>query len=128
MNIRAFYAAIPPDTFQVLGANLFFSTAFSIINCPTNKSYQINGAKVAGLVILARAIEASILASWKLTQDYFCRIFGKPAEPLSWEIKLVTSIASWCVIICLPLTPWIHSRTLFIALITSVPVILLRKD
>lgn len=82
MNIRAFYAAIPPETFQELGANLLFSTTFSIINCPTNKSPQINGVKVAGLVILAKAIEASILASLKLTHDYLRRINGKSPEPL----------------------------------------------
>lgn len=128
MNIRAFYAAMPPETFQELSANLFFSITFSIINCPTNKSPQINGVKVAGLVILAKAIEASILASRKLINDYFYRCYGVRSEPLTWEIKLVASIASWCTIIALPLDPWIHQRTVFIALITSVPVILLRKS
>jgi hypothetical protein len=87
MTIRAFYAAIPPETFQELGANLLFSTTFSMINCPTHKSAQINGVKVALLVVLAKAIEASILASLKLADDYFHRLYGKPPEPLKWEIK-----------------------------------------
>lgn len=130
MNIRVFYAAMPPETFQELGANLFFSVTFSIINCPTNKSPQINGVKVAGLVILAKAIEVSILASLKLTHDYFRHLFGKPPEPLKWEIKLVASATSWSGIIYLRtwVDPCIHPRTVFIAFTTSLPVILLRKS
>jgi hypothetical protein len=129
MTIRAFYAAIPPETFQELSVNLLFSTTFSMINCPTHKSAQINGVKVALLVVLAKAIEASILASWKLADDYFHRLYGKPPEPLKWEIKLITSAASWCLIICLPWPEsWVHPRTMLIAFITSLPVILLRKD
>jgi hypothetical protein len=129
MTIRAFYAAIPPETFQELSVNLLFSTTFSMINCPTHKSAQINGVKVALLVVLAKAIEASILASLKLADDYFHRLYGKPPEPLKWEIKRITSAASWCLIICLPWPEsWVHPRTMLIALITSLPVILLRKD
>lgn len=79
-------------------------------------------------MILAKAIEASLLASLKLTHDYLRRLYGKPPETLRWEIKLVASIASWCTIIALPLDPCIYPRTIFIALITSAPVILLRKN
>ena len=125
--IRTLYASIPTTTFQELGANLFFSITFSAIHSPTNKSSQINGVMVVGWVILAKTIEGCFLAYLKLMDDYSHHSYGKPLEPITWEGKLITSITSWLVIFSLP-ESWVSPQTRPIALIASIPVIMLRKD
>lgn len=130
MTIQGFWAAIPTGTFQDFGPNLICSTAFSFINCPTHKPRLTNVLKVAGLVVLAKAIEAFILATWKTLQDETCRRLQKDPEPLTKEIKLAASITSWVVMIYLQhyMEPKIHPRTVFIALITSIPFAFLRNQ
>lgn len=122
--IQGFWNAIPAGTFQDLSTNLFCSTLFSAINCPPHKSRQKNVMKIAGLILLAKAIETFILATWKMLQDEACRRLQKEPEPLTREIKIAAAIASWVVIINLQTS--LHPRTIFIALVTSLPTALLR--
>ncbi len=117
-----FYAA----AFQELSLNLFVSTSFSLLNHPR---HSITAAlKVAGLVFVAKSIETIILIFLKKTADHFCRVGGKPPEPLRWDIKLAASIASWSGLIYLQtrMNTGIHPRTVLIAFITSLPTMVLK--
>lgn len=130
MILDGFWAAIPPSTFQNFGANLICSTAYSFLNCPTHKPRFNNALKVAGLVLLAKTIETFILATWKTLQDDACHRLQKDPEPLTKEIKLAACITSWVVMIYLQpyMEPKIHPRTVFIALLTSIPFAFLKND